>query len=254
MSRITYSAGFCLLMSVVTGCGLGPDHKLNLYVKSQAQAPSGSFLNGYSMNHRLPVGLIMINDTTGKESAPPMTQDSIAELTKQLSQQIETQFPFQVAQVIKNPPLPVDHTLPFARLGKEAGAEYLVVAILSSEEVESPEKLPIGGTNQGFGGVARGMLLGFETQNFSLAEIAFVEVTTGESLFQSSGQGYATLDRLMVPVESNVYPVVHAAQRQPPIFPEEKFQYDVLRSVSAHEAINQAMLHLKPVWSKPSVS
>lgn len=237
---------------LIAGCGLGPTPKLGSYVRIQEQPIADSFLQGYSTDHRLPVGLLVVNDTTEKKSAPPMTQDSITALTQQLSHQIEDQYPFQVVHVIKDPPLQSGNAASLSQLGKDAGVEYLVVAILSSQEVESPERLPLGGANQGGGG--RGSLVGYETQNFSLAEIAFVEVKNGQSLFQSSGQGYATLDRLMVPVESNVYPVIHGAQRQPPIFPEEQFQYDVLRSVSAHQAINQAMLHLKRVPVPPAVS
>ena len=66
-----------------------------------------------------------------------------------------------------------------------------------------------------------------------------------QSIFQSSGQGFATLDRLAVPLESNIYPVVRGAQRQAPIYPEEQHAHDVLRAVSTQNAIDQALLHLK---------
>jgi len=243
MCKSFLTIGVLSLILLIAGCQLGPDPKLGLYVQGQNQAPSGMFLDGYSTEHRLPVGLLVLNDTTEKNSPPPMTLESITALTKQLSYQIEAQFPIQVAQLVKTPPTLSGHTLPFAQLGKEAGVNYLVIAILSSHEVESPQQLPLGGVIQG--GAGRGWLLGSETENFSLAEIAVVEVNNGQTLFQSSGQGYATLNRLYVPVESNVYPVIYGAQRQPPIYPKEEFQYDVLRSVSAHQAIDQAMLHLK---------
>ena len=150
---------------------------------------------------------------------------------------------FRVVQVIKAQPVQTGNPSRLSLLGKQAGVDYLLVAILSSEEIETPDRLPLQGMNQGGGG--RGLLVGYRAENFSLAEIAFVEVQNGQSLFQSRGQGFATLDRLAVPLESNVYPVVRGAERQPPIYPEEQFAHDVLRAVSVQNAIDQALFHLK---------
>ncbi|MEO8327326.1 MAG: hypothetical protein ABI618_15855, partial [Nitrospirota bacterium] len=65
------------------------------------------------------------------------------------------------------------------------------------------------------------------------------------------GQAWASLERLNVPLESNVYPVVRRYQNQPPIYPNsESEEYETLRWVSGQDAIAQAVMHLEILWKK----
>ena len=196
----------------------------------------------------MPVGLLVLNDTSGKESAPPLSPEALQALTVQVSTRVEKQYPVQVVKVLKESPMSNGPKPQLSRIGQEAGVDYLMVAILSSNEIEAPDRLPLQGVNQGGGG--RGVLVGYRAENFSLAEIALVQVKTDVALFQGSGQGYATLARLAVPLESNVYPVIHVAERQAPIFPEESYAHDTLRTMSAENAIEQALFHMKK-WPIP---
>ena len=67
----------------------------------------------------------------------------------------------------------------------------------------------------------------------------------------TDGQAWATLERLAVPLESNVYPVVRRAQTQPPIYPKsESDAFETLRWVSGQDAIAQAVMHLEEEWNK----
>ena len=139
----------CVMVILVAGCGLGPDPKLGSYVTVHEQPPADSFLDRFSANHRLPVGLLVLNDTTEKESAPSLSEESIASLTRFLTQEIQNQHPFRVVQVIESQHVQTGNPSQLSLLGKQAGVDYLLVAILSSEEIETPDRLPLQGINQG---------------------------------------------------------------------------------------------------------
>jgi hypothetical protein len=59
------------------------------------------------------------------------------------------------------------------------------------------------------------------------------------------------LERLAVPLQSNIYPVVRRAQTQPPIYPNSESEaFETLRWVSGQDAIAQAVMHLEELWRK----
>ena len=105
------------------------------------------------------------------------------------------------------------------------------------------------------GGGGRGGLLGYRAENYARLELALLDAQTGQLVVNADGQAWAVLNRLAVPLESNVYPVVFRAQTQPPIYPNsEGDAFETLRWVSGQDAIAQAVMHLKEVWETVEAS
>ena len=130
---------------------------------------------------------------------------------------------------------------------------YLLLAVLSSSEWEVPDRLPLGGFQQG--GLRGGELVGYRAENYARLELALLDGQTGRPVVTTDGQAWATLERLAVPLESNVYPVVRRAQTQPPIYPNsEEDAFETLRWVSGQDAIAQAVMHLGGAWEKDKSS
>jgi len=135
-----------------------------------------------------------------------------------------------------------------ARLAQEQGLSYLLVALFSSEESEVPAYLSIMGDPEQAGGV--GNVLGFEAQNYALAELALIDATSAQVIARSEGRAWSRLNRLNVPVQSNAYPVIHRSQRTAPIYPPEDQAKDVLRSIAGDEALEQAVAKLEQAWPR----
>ena len=104
------------------------------------------------------------------------------------------------------------------------------------------------------GGGGRGRLLGFRAENYALVELALVDGKTGHPIVHANGSAWSVLERLNVPIESNVYPVVRRDLTQPPIYPSSETAYETLRVVSADDAMKQALMHLEEVWSQQTSS
>ena len=97
--------------------------------------------------------------------------------------------------------------------------------------------------------------MGYRAENYARTELAFLDGKTGQPIVTTDGQAWATLERLAVPLESNVYPVVRRAQTQLPIYPNsEADAFETLRWVSGQDAIGQAVMHLGEVWKTNKVS
>ena len=97
--------------------------------------------------------------------------------------------------------------------------------------------------------------MGYRAENYARLELALLDGQTGRPVVMTDGQAWATLERLAVPLESNVYPVVRRAQTQPPIYPKsESDAFETLRWVSGQDAIAQAVMHLGEEWNKGKVS
>ena len=138
----------------------------------------------------------------------------------------------------------------FIQLAKEKNVPYVLLAVLSSSEWEVFDRLPMQGMQQG-GGMRGAGMPGYRVENYARLELALLDVQTGQKMVATDGQAWATLERLVVPIESNVYPVVRSDLTQPPIYPNsEGEEYETLRWVSGQDAIAQAVMHLEELWRK----
>ncbi len=207
----------------------------------------------------LPLGditgvLVVINDTGFQESAPGLQPGTLQNLGGYLQEEVHKQLPIQLSSVLYPDGLkPNGSADQYIQLAKDHGVPYLLLAILSSSEVEFSDRFPLGGTQGGGGG--RGWLVGWRAENYARLELALLEVQSGKLMVSKDGQAWAVLERLAVPMESNVYPVVRRAQIQAPIYPNsEGDAFDTLRWVSGQDAIAQAVMHLGGAWEKDKSS
>ena len=239
-----------LLVYVMQGCAANVQPKLPNYLGTGSlQEPShASMLSHMQQGDRLSAGLVIINDTSSSQSAPALSQDYFASFAKELQYQLEHQFPVTVVKVLESSEIPSSNGEPqLGQLGKSHGLDFLVVAILSSSEVEYSDRLPLGGSLQGMGG--RSLVVGFRSENYALVELALLDVKTQQPVVHVEGNARATLERLDIPLGSNVYPVVRRAQLIAPIYPTEEGAHDTLRIVAADDALKQAFMHLSEVWN-----
>jgi hypothetical protein len=207
----------------------------------------------------LPLGditgvLVVINDTGFQKSAPDLRPGTLHNLGGHLQEEIHKQLPIQLSSVVYPDGLkPNGSADQFIQLAKDHGVPYLLLAVLSSSEWEVPDRLPLGGFQQG--GLRGGELVGYRAENYARLELALLDGQTGRPVVTTDGQAWATLERLAVPLESNVYPVVRRAQTQPPIYPNsEEDAFETLRWVSGQDAIAQAVMHLGEAWKKVKTS
>lgn len=197
--------------------------------------------------------LAVINDYGFQKSAPPLQPGTLQALGEYLKFVLEKQVPIQFETVVFPVSLqPTGSPDQFVALAKEQGAPYLLLAIVSSSEWEVSARLSLGGS---LGGGGRGRVVGYRAENYARVELALLDVQTGQLVVKTDGQAWAVLERLAVPLESNVYPVVRRDLTQPPIYPyTEEDAFETLRWVSGQDAIAQAVMHLEEVWGKAKVS
>jgi len=198
----------------------------------------------------LKAGLLAVNDTTAPQSAPALSEEEFAKFTHRLKVNLGKQLPITVVNVIDAASLTHGkNAAQFVRLAQQEGVNYLILAVLSSTEKEVFDRFPLQGNQQG-GGARGGLLVGVRAENYALVELALVNGTTGLPVVHANGSAWSVLERLNVPLESNVYPVVRRDVTQPPIYPTEATAYDTLRAVSAHDAMKQALMHFQEEWAK----
>ncbi len=238
--------GILLWSSVVLGCSMAPQPRLESYL---GPFPKEKPVSGpvVPAGHTLAAGLVVINDTGDPESAPALSPQAIAFLTDRVRQQLEQSLPVQVVKVLSPAGItPEPNPSQFVRLGQHEGVAYLVLAIFSSAEREVAAKLPLTGDPEQGGG--RPLVTGYEALNFALAELALIDAKTGMPMVQAQGRAWSRLNRLYVPIKSNAYPVIHRSLRVAPIYPKEENAKDVLRSIAGDEALEQALMHLQEAW------
>ncbi len=228
------------------GCSAGwPQARLATYLGPTPSPPAPTEI---LKRGEVRAGLLVINDTSAHDSAPQLSAESF-DATKE---HIQFQLTKEVPMVLVGLDTPIPSTLPtelvsLLQMAKDQQVDYVVLAVVSSTEIEVPDRLPLQGSFSGGG--MRGLLVGYRAENFALAELALVDVQTGQTLIQADGQAWASLERLDVPLESNIYPVVRRGLEIPPIYPtREDRAHDVMRAVASSDAINQAVMHFKESW------
>ncbi len=216
--------------------------------------------NVAATSHFLPTenvtgALVVINDTGFEKSAPSLQMETRQSLGGYLQAEIHKQLSLQLSSVVYPESLQPNGSVDqFIQLAKDQGVPYLLLAVLSSTEWEVPDRLPLNGFQQPTG-LRSGGLVGYRAENYSRMELAFLDGKTGRPIVMTDGQAWATLERLAVPLESNVYPVVRREQSQPPIYPNSDADaFETLRWVSGQDAIAQAVMHLEEIWKKVKVS
>lgn len=197
--------------------------------------------------------LVVINDTGFPKSAPGLQAETRQQLGKYLQSEIQKQLPIRLSSIVFPEGVqPSGSAEPFVQFAQEQQVPFLMLAVLSSAEWEVPDRFPLGGFQQAG---MRGGVVGYRAENYAHVELALVDGRTGQSLVSTDGRAWATLERLAVPLESNVYPVVRREQSQPPIYPKsEGDAFETLRWVSGQDAVAQAVMHLEQAWKTGKMS
>ena len=228
------------------GCGSWPQARLDAYL---GQQPVHDLSRLAGLPGPVQAGLVVFNDTTAPGSAPKLSDASLAALTEHVRRQLMHVVPIEVLHVVhsSNPGASPPAFTTVLQWAKDQHVDYLVMTILSSAEIEVPERFPWRGST--LGAIARGLQFGYRAENLALTELALIDVRTGHVLARVEGNAWASLDRLDPPIESNEYPVVRRNLEDPPIYPEKEADaHDVMRAVAGGDAIDQAVLHLQEAW------
>lgn len=245
--RVMLAVG--LLTISLVGCSTGwPQARLANYL-GPISSPVGPSIE-IEKRGIITAGLVVINDTSAPDSAPQLSDASFDSINKHVQARLNKEAYIDLVRLDSVPgPAQLEELPMLLNKVKAQKVDYLVLAVVSSTEVEAPDRLPLQGRFNGGGG--RGLLNGYRAENFALAELALLDVQTGHALIQANGQAWASLERLDVPLESNVYPVVRRNVEIPPIYPtSEGRAHDVMRAVASSDAINQAVMHFRESWKK----
>ena len=194
-------------------------------------------------------GLLLINDTRAPGSAPGLSENGKAFLANRVRERVQSMTSIHVETIL---PFSAGAQLQgqeaLAKVAKESGLPYLLVALFSSAESEVPAYLPLTGDPEQGG--SRPNVPGYEAVNYALAELALIDAASGQVVARSDGRAWTRLNRLNVPVMSNAYPVIHRSLRPAPIYPPEADAKDILRSLAGDEALEQAVVRLQEAWTK----
>ena len=252
MWRHLFMMGLVIFLVGLVGCSLGTSPKrLSAYLSPSPATPPASQATTGIPESGVTATLVVLNDANFEQATPELRRGTLQDLGEQLKAQIEKQTSIRLSSVVYPEAVsPEGSSEQFIQLAKEQGVSHLLLAVLSSTEREVFDRLPMQGMQQG-GGMRGGGMPGYRTENFARMELALLNGQTGYPVLTTDGQAWATLERLVVPLESNVYPVVRRDLTQPPIYPNsEKDAFETLRWVTGQDAIAQAVMHFEEILKK----
>ena len=220
-----------------------PPNRLAAYMGEQAVAESSS---ATALPEQRPIraGLVLIPDTTAPDAAPALPDEALHRLGEELKQQVTQFLPIAIDKIISADGLqPGGDPTPFRELGMTHGLDYLVVAVASSTEQEYPITVFLGWTSHAQPGLRR--------DNWSLLEVALVDVKSGQTLVRAEGRGWATLDRPSAPGINQWYPVVWRRPQDPnwrwwP--PTYEGAPNTLRVIAMNEALKRVVPNFQDAW------
>ena len=239
-----------LVALTANGCAQQPISRMQSYVGMEGRPGNQTaVVQVERATGPFQAGLLLINDTQAQGSAPAVSDKGRAYLTDRVLDRVQTMTAIHIEKVLAvGSGTSIEGQAALARIAKESGQPYLLVALFSSAESEVPTYLPLTGDPEQGG--SRPNVPGYEAVNYALAELALIESASGRVVARSDGRAWMRLNRLNVPVLSNAYPVIHRSLRPAPIYPPAADAKDVLRSLAGDEALEQAVTRLQEAWPK----
>ncbi len=215
------------------------------YVTKDEKVPANSVI---TMPDQRPVqaGLLVIADKADPGSAPGLPDEALARFREDLRQELGHGLPFSIKDLIQAEGISPNRTggdlTEFRELGKKNDVAYLVLVVVSSTEVEFPRDLDLGGATQGTPGLQR--------DNWALAELALIDLKTGQTMMQAQGNGWATLLRTYAPLMSSRYPVIYIQPGTQRVYwpPTWEGAPDTLRVVTYNLAGKNLVYKISRVW------
>lgn len=173
--------------------------------------------------------LLVINDTTGPDSAPPLSAARWALMENLVREQLEAGLPLRVVAVV--PSSATSGALDRARLralGRRHEVGALVVVVLTSREDEAPTHL-----GQGY---MMTQMPGVTVVNRALMELAWLDARAGRLMLEVQGRGSEILEELDVPLGSGQ--------------PDKREARDLLRINAAKHALDRALLNFRKAFAR----
>lgn len=230
------------MLVTVAACASAPPSRIGEYVGPQVEeTPSAA--------PALPprpvrAGLVVVSDTTAPDAAPALPDEALARLTESLQQQFNSALPIVIERIVQPEGIgPGGSSAQLSELGKQYGLNYLVFVVVSSTEQEYPLTIFLGWTTHSQPGLRR--------DNWSLMEVALIDVKTGQPLIRAEGRGWATLDRPTAPGINQWYPVIWLRPQDPGrrIWPPTYAGApNTLRVVAMNEAAKRLVLNFQEAW------
>lgn len=252
MNRVRLSVMVGLFSCWTAGClAVSPAPRLDQYLGATAQTPADSSQVRQLQGAPLHAGLIVIHDAAGNRADAATLQHSKLFLTDQTRKMAESRLSIRIASVLDSPTENAAQALDAWRTQAQGQQlSHVLVALFSNDQTDTPDTLPLDGTQQGGG--AMGRVLGITTTNFALAELAVLSFNDKgrEVLARAEGRDWATLERLDNNMESNAFPSIRRSGRLARIVPpaDEARAKDMLRGIASADALEQAMARLEVQW------
>jgi hypothetical protein len=236
-------ACLALVVGAVSACASAvPPNRLLDYVGREAM--SGPSVADLPAQRPVRTGLVLISDTSAPDAAPALPDEAVNRVAETLRDEINRITPFAIQQILPNDGIkPGGDQAQIVDFGKKQGVDYLAVVVLSSTEIEYPQTIFLGWTAHS--------QPGFRRDNWSLMEVALVDVKTGRTLIHAEGRGWATLDRPAAPGINQWYPVVWLRPSEPnwrwwP--PTYEGAPNTLRVIAMNQAAKRLVLNLQGAW------
>lgn len=232
MTRIQGVLGWMVVFLLLGGCQT-PSPRLPAYLGPMgASAGKDDHVPASlpTFNHR--VGMMVISDSSFPDAAPSLSPEMTAILENRLAKKMKESFGVDVTPVrVKQPWDPRERVGPFTELANAHHLDFLLLAILSSREVEGHTE--IGAETM------MNRMSGIEIDNTALAEVALLRGDSGAIALRAAGTGSSTMEQLAAPLGED--------------YPRNKHARDILRANAAEKALDQALVELQRQWSQALV-
>ena len=226
----------------VSGCASShPSSRLDQYIGAPV-----TDLQSVPLPEERPIraSLLVVSDQSGPEAAPILPEEARVRLAEQLKEEINRGYPIVINKAISvTEPAVSGGQGRWIAIGRQQGARYLLVAVLSSEEQEYPISVFLGWTTH--------RQPGFRRDSWSLAEAVLLDVESGQILVRAEGRAWATLDSPTAPGINQWYPVIYLRPQDPErrIWPPTYEGAPItLRVVSMTQAAKRLALNFQQAW------
>ncbi|MDT7043411.1 hypothetical protein [Candidatus Nitronereus thalassa] len=179
------------------------------------------------------VGVMIITDSSFPRAAPALSPDMLAILENRLVKKMDEYFSIPVTRMRTETPIqPTGATRPFTELAKTHQLDFLLLAVLSSTEVES--HIEIGEETM----MTR--MSGVEIENGAQAELALLHTDSEKISLHAVGEGSESMEQLAAPIGGD--------------YPRKEDAKDILRANAAEKALDQALLSMQRQWGRSLVT
>lgn len=241
VTRLLPAGLLCLLtlslMELAACASLQPPSRLAGYVGPQAADVL------LPEQRPLRTGLVVVFDTSAPGAVTDFPDQALQQMAEQLRLQFSQYLPLKIETILPADRLPKHDPQQWRDLGRRYDLDHLLVIVASATEQEYPMQLAVGWTTH--------VVPGLRRDNWSLVEVALLDLRTGAVLVRAEGRGWATLDRPTTPDINQWYPVIWKRPLEPnwrwwpPTYESAPF---TLRVIAVQEAVKRLVVNFQDAW------